>query len=359
MKISILIIAGFIFLMAPANTAGITVDVYQGMLHGSNEEVLTTDTADASSYGAFSPDSNATWKFTDSLFISDSFAINCPGQIIVKGTNRNTTPKHTWCWRNKWPNNYGYCFFDTNGHTGNCLPLHNKMTVGLFLRTNQPNQVSNNHDILEFHCMYPGYAVLQEVGISGHKDTVFLRAHGPIDAHQTSAPIAIDTSHWYWVTMHYDGIAGRISLAVYDPANNWAQKDTAVFCTTYVKPVKSYFQMGIATDHGAYPDNDSRTWVAHVMIDYTNAAFPLLPDTGITHAISFGSLQDQMPINPFPRVPNPVRAKELQHTVEYERGLKIYDFTGALVDVRNGFRPGIYLLQQAGRERRTKIIVVR
>jgi hypothetical protein len=285
MKKSFFITAVFTALIASMKASGITVDVYQGMQHGSNEEVLTADTANASSYGAVNKDSTARWIVTDSLFIDDSFLVAVPGQILVNGVNRNVSPVHTWRWRNRYELNYIHCYWDTNGHTYPYYPLHAKITIGFYYRTNQPGQVSNQHDNCTIGLWPAGWATLQLVGISGRGNNCYIRAHAdtllpPSGTKSTfSDTIRIDTSKTYWINLHHDADSAKCFAAVFDP-ETWHQVGSTVWAYSRPNKAMSRAKFGRCSAHGNSPNNESATWISHIMIDFTQGKFPLLPDTG-------------------------------------------------------------------------------
>lgn len=57
--------------------------------------------------------------------------------------------------------------------------------------------------------------------------------------------------------------------------------------------IRSSANFGRCSSHGNIPDNKTSTYLDHIMIDYTNAAFPLLPEIDIKGSIYWVSPQGQ------------------------------------------------------------------
>ena len=266
----------------------LSVDIYQPMLKGIHDSLLASDTAGVSSYGAFNKDSTARWIVTDSLFISDSFTVDVPGQILAGGVNRNVSPVHTWRWRNRYELNYIHCYWDTNAHTYPYYPLHKKITIGFYYRTNQPGQVSNQHDNCTIGLWPAGWATLQLVGISGRGNNCYIRAHAdtllpPSGTRSTfSDTIRIDTSKTYWVNLHHDADSAKCYVAVFDP-ETWQQVGPTVWAASRPNKAMARAKFGRCSAHGNSPNNESDTWISHIMVDFTEGRFPLLPDNTHVH----------------------------------------------------------------------------
>src|SRR5208282_1508836 len=88
----------------------------------------------------------------------------------------------------------------------------------------------------------------------------------------------INPGHTYWVNMKYDGAAGQSVVAVFDPANNYAQVAALSICQSLYGDTEagmSWFGRGDA--HGNQSNETTQAYYDQIMFDYTNAAFPLLP----------------------------------------------------------------------------------
>jgi hypothetical protein len=279
----------FLILMLAVAAAALDVDVYQNMLYGVHDSLLIADTANLSSYGAYSADSTALWSVTDSLYVSDSFLVTFPGTINVRSVDKNESPAHTWRWRNKWDNTYATVLWDTNGHASPYNPTHSKVTVGFFYRTDQSGSVTSQHDQSTVGLSPSGWITLQTIGVSGMGNNVYIRAHSQDASGSTySDTIKISININYWVILHHDADSGKCWVAVYN-ASTWAQVGISSCASWPGRKTVSRARVGRCDAHGDNPDNATSTWISHYMIDYTNGAFPLLPDTSLSGNIHYAS----------------------------------------------------------------------
>jgi hypothetical protein len=78
--------------------------------------------------------------------------------------------------------------------------------------------------------------------------------------------------------LHFDGDAATVSGAVFDPAQQFAQVgSTMVARSTAGAEVYGSIRFGQTSAHGNHPDATTQSYFADIIVDYTNAAFPLLP----------------------------------------------------------------------------------
>lgn len=88
----------------------------------------------------------------------------------------------------------------------------------------------------------------------------------------------ISSAHTYWATFKLDTTAGKCYGALYDPSNSWAQVGFTVFGT--VAATASSNKVEIFETGGSYePTAVGHTKYDGIAIDFTSAAFPLLPGT--------------------------------------------------------------------------------
>jgi hypothetical protein len=121
------------------------------------------------------------------------------------------------------------------------------------------------------------FGVLQTV------DNLAIRAHSCSDGWSTTfspQKVPIVRGKTYWVNLHLDGINGKCYVAVFDPDDGFNQVGvTCIAESTAGNQISTnYFHFGRCSSHGDSPNNDTNGYVSHILIDYTNAAFPLLPD---------------------------------------------------------------------------------
>jgi hypothetical protein len=256
----------------------VEVDVYQHMVAGSVGEVLTPAIMNASSHGGCGA-VVAWWELYPGGFLwgSDQFVRQLPGRVLVGGVDRSVVSTRTWRFRNKYENNYAIVRFATNQWG---YPTHPRMTVACFYTSEQTATVSNSHDTIEMGGN-TSFGVLQTI------DNLSIRAHSctqPGWVTTVSADkIMIAPGRTYWVNLHYDGVAGKVKVAVFDPDNGFAQVGTTVEADSV--PGSSVFSranFGNCSPHGNWPDNETSGYFSHILIDFTNAVFPLLPDLGQT-----------------------------------------------------------------------------
>ncbi len=266
--------------------AQISVDIYQNTESGNTGDLLTPEIMNASSYGGCG-EVKATWDFRyaylNHMWVSDQNSRQIPGEIIVDGVNRNTGGNHSWRFRNREENHYVQAKFGTNQWGA---PYHNRMTIACYFTTDQTEQVSNSHDNIEVGGNQ-SFGVLQTIGKSG-SSLLYLSAHSCTEGWVTTVSpteIQIESGKTYWVNLHYDGIAGKVKVAVFDPDNDYKQVGkTATAQSITSSSARSSVNFGRCSPHGNWPDNETYTYLDHIIIDFTNASFPLIP--GISTDVS-------------------------------------------------------------------------
>lgn len=82
---------------------------------------------------------------------------------------------------------------------------------------------------------------------------------------------------WYWVTTKYDKTNLTASMAVFQPDNGWEQLGFTVSCS--IASAQCVSQAAICTG-GSFSAAVAFTDMDDLIIDWTNAAFPLLPAIG-------------------------------------------------------------------------------
>ncbi|MCP4900437.1 MAG: hypothetical protein GY906_26025 [bacterium] len=269
-------------LSSPAIRA-VEVDIYQSMESASSGDLLTSDSMNSSSYGGCG-DVTATWEFRfedlNHMWVSDQHTRQLPGQVIVDGVDYNSPGYRSWRFRNKEENHYVRVNFGTNPWGA---PDHDRMTVAGYFTTLQTDTFSNTHDNIEVGGTQ-SFGVLQTVGHTGD-DPPYIRAHSCTEGWVTTlSPTVIKVlpGKTYWVNLHYDGPEGLVKVAVFDPDDAWSQVgETAIAESVPESAVRSYAHFGRCSPHGDWPDNETSSYLDHIMIDFTNGAFPLLPDIAL------------------------------------------------------------------------------
>jgi len=112
----------------------------------------------------------------------------------------------------------------------------------------------------------------------------YLRCHSASLGSKTTyslVHVKVTVGKPYWVNLHFDGEAGTVSGAVFDPANGFAQVGTTMVCqSTAGAQVYGSIRFGRTAAHGNHPDAESQSYFDNILIDYAHAAFPLLPSGG-------------------------------------------------------------------------------
>ncbi|MBN1979788.1 MAG: hypothetical protein JW918_20530 [Anaerolineae bacterium] len=261
-----------------ADTQAATVDVYQDMESGHAGDLLTPDIMNASSHGG-SSEITATWSTIGSMWVSTDHAKSLPSAVRVGGTEYNVSSTRTWKFSDKYESNYVQLDFGSNQWGA---PYHDRMTVAGYFTPGPTRPVWNTHDNIVISGN-ESFGVLQTVKF-GADAPLQLRAHSctqPGWATTFSPGIDVAAGKTYWVNLHYDGVAGKVKVAVFDPDNGWAQVGETVEADSVPdSDVKSLAKFGRCSPHGDHTSwpNETYSYFGHILVDYTIAAFPLLPD---------------------------------------------------------------------------------
>jgi hypothetical protein len=281
---------------ARAASNGVTVDIYQYMDGGTPGTQVTADIMKASSIGGISGLPVPDWELTASdptnpyngVWISADHVRQLPGKVTVDGVDYSGLGTHTWSVFYKKMTNYVTIMFGDE-RQWNHTPYHSSMTVACFYT--------------------PGTWFLQSgmnldtIGLSGtttmngsspqYNYAVFAVQNGTnaanvrVNAHTekgSSPPIILTSGHTYWVNLHYNGPEGKGKIAVFDPDNGWAQVgqiselEFQASANPMDTKVRSRVKIGRYDTHANYTsDSNPQEYFSHIMIDYSEAKFPLLP----------------------------------------------------------------------------------
>lgn len=261
-----------------ADATGVIVDIYQNMESGNDGQLLSAGIMNAASHGGLGV-TPATWdfKYGDQMWVSTDHARDLPGLVTVGETNYSGSSARSWRFRNREELQCVKVRFGTNQWDA---PDHDRITIAAYYTTYQTDDFSNQHDTIEVGGIQ-SFGVLQTIGNVGD-DPPYIRAHSSAEGWVTTfSPqiIKIEPGKTYWVNLHYDGPAGEVKVAAFDPDNNWQQVgETAVAQSVPGSAVRSYAHFGRCSAHGNWPNNDSSAYFDHILIDFSNAAFPLLPN---------------------------------------------------------------------------------
>ena len=256
-----------------ANLHAVTVDVFQNCEGGNPGDPISSAVMNAYSRGT------STWTYISSgtICISTRNIVQLPGVVTVGGVDYTDTGNHSWVCDDQWDRTWARVDLKRS-------PV-NKITIACFLTMNVTSYY-HQYDTIIFDTTQGHFGVLATWHWSGQ--TPLWASHSRrIPPNNTSTfsywndPVHFTIGHTYWVNLHIDGTNATCKIAVFDPSNNWAQvgvvSSTDSFSVTGFTP--SFCGFGRTDAHGDYTNSGGQqTYYDDIMIDYTNAAFPLLPD---------------------------------------------------------------------------------
>jgi hypothetical protein len=245
--------------------AATPVDIYQDMQSGTSGEVLTPAIMNASSHGG-----KSTWSLSGRMWLSTNNPSNLPGPVIVNGvTYPGTGGARSWMFNDNNAKNFAACTL-----TGS----YANITVACYYTPGVTIPFANQFDTI-IMSGNRGFAVLQTR--NDDRKGPYLRAHSCTAGWVTTfspAQIKIVPGKTYWVNLHFDGTAGKTSVAAFDPANAFAQVGDTVIAESTPNSTMAYrIQFGRGDNHGNNPTAKSQSCLGHILVDYSHGAFPLIP----------------------------------------------------------------------------------
>jgi len=253
---------------APAS-APARVDLYLDMESGKAGDLLTTGLVTASCHG-----DGATWNMRGDLWVSAKNARPLPGPVAVGGqTFAGADATRTWMFNDRKTHNYLECQFKDRQIT--------KITVACYYTPGVTIPFANQFDTIAFHGNR-AFAVLQTRNDDGKGPC--LRAHSCSEGWKTTfspTQIKIVSGKTYWVNLHFDGETRTASVAAFDPENGLSQVGETAVAQSSASNV-SILAFGRFDNHGDNPEAATQSYFGQIVVDYTNAAFPLLPKTAST-----------------------------------------------------------------------------
>jgi len=281
----IVILSVFVCCLMALTVNAVTVDVYQNMESGSAGDALTPEIMDASCHGGVAG-VDGDWSFyptTSTRFmVSSSCARQLPGAVTVNGVNYNTgASTRTWKYCDKYERDSAMLLYGSLPRSYSTAPPYSdRRTVACFLTPGQTYNVWNQHDILSTGAN-PGittWCTLQiDTSINGK---IHLRTHSATALASTFSPgIEVTPGKTYWINLHYDAIGGQCKCAAYDPDDNWKQVGNMDTCDSIAgRQASCRVRFGRCDAHGDNSAAPTYSHYSHIMVDYTEAKFPLLPD---------------------------------------------------------------------------------
>jgi len=253
-------------LTTPDLFAALPVDLYQDMESGNDGELLTPSIMGASCHGE-----GTTWSINGQMWVSTRNASSLPGPVVVGGvTYAATHPTRSWRFNDNNQLNYVKC----------SLPgRHTRITVACFYTTGVTIPWVQFDSITFIEATLETWGVLQvETEDQGGP---YLRCHSAAPGSKTTyspTHVKVAVGKPYWVNLCFDGEAGTVTGAVFDPANDFAQVGTTMVAqSTPGAQVYGSIRFGQTSAHGNHPDATTQSYFDHIIVDYTKAQFPLVP----------------------------------------------------------------------------------
>ncbi len=212
----------------------------------------------------------STWSLIGSMWVSNDHSRNLPGPVIVGGvTYPGTAATRAWKFHDRNAMNYARVTLTSS---------YPRITVACYYTPGVTVRVWNQFDTIVMSGNL-GYAVLQTTKEDAKGP--YLRAHSCTAGWATTfspGHIAVVSGKTYWVNLHFDGSAGRTSVAVFDPDKAFAQVGVTVVADSVPNStMRGGIHFGRADNHGNNPDANTESCFSQILVDYTNGAFPLIP----------------------------------------------------------------------------------
>jgi hypothetical protein len=257
--VAILALHSAIFAATPA-------DIFQDMESGNEGDLLTPAIMNASSHGG-----GSNWSITGRMWVSTRNSTNLPLPVTVEGvTYSGVGGTRSWMFNDNNQLNYVRC----------TLPgRYSKITVACYYATGVTIPWVQFDSINFIDVTERTWGVLQVE--TEDKGGPYLRCHSAsVGSKTTYSPthVKVIVGKPYWVNLHFDGNAGTVSGAVFDPANGFSQVGTTMVArSTAGAKVYGSIRFGQTSAHGNHPDAKSQSYFDNIVVDYANAAFPLVP----------------------------------------------------------------------------------
>jgi hypothetical protein len=242
------------------------VDILQDMESGHDGDLLTPAIMNASSHGG-----PTTWTVTGQMWVSTRNSADLPTPVTVGHvTYAGTGGTRSWMFNDANQLNYVKC----------SLPSHYAtITVACYYATGVTIPWVQFDSITFIEVTEGTWGVLQvETEDPGGP---YLRCHSASVGSKTTYSgehVKVAPGKLYWVNLHFDGDAGTVSGAVFDPANGFAQVGTTMVAqSTKGARVYGSIRFGQTSAHGNHPDATSQSYFDNIVVDLSNAVFPLLP----------------------------------------------------------------------------------
>ncbi len=190
--------------------AATPVDIYVDMESGNDGDLLAPGIMNSASHSA-----GSAWSLTGSMWVSTDNSRKLPGPVVVGGvTYPGTGATRTWKFNDNNAKNFARVTLPSS---------YPKITVACYYTPGVTIRFWNQFDTI-IMSGDKGFAVLQTT--KEDEKGPYLRAHSCTAGWKTTfSPdhIAVVSGKTYWINLHFDGSAGKTSVAVFDPDKAFAQ----------------------------------------------------------------------------------------------------------------------------------------
>ncbi len=211
--------------LVPAAYAQIAVDVYNPMEpSGEDGQKCISDMLNATNYHSAAVP--CVWGINGNAYISTSNGMPLPGPVKVgEATYADGGKRSIQMNNNDWKGNVLYA--DLMGKPFS-VGL-SKLTIACYLTQTETASTWYRFDSI---CNCGGLWIALQSTNEGMADKLYFDCHGQADSGKStfSPTIEVRPGKTYWVNLKFDGPAGKGYLAVFDPANHFAQVGQTVEC---------------------------------------------------------------------------------------------------------------------------------
>ncbi len=236
------------------------------MESGKDGDLLTPAIMNASSHGGRSK-----WSVNGRMWVATRNPTNLPGSVTIEGvTYSGIGGARSWMFNDNNQLNYVKCTVPGS---------YSKITVACYYATGVTIPWVQFDSINFIEVTERTWGVLQVE--TEDKGGPYLRCHSASAGSKTTyspTHVKVVVGKPYWVNLHFDGNAGTVSGAVFDPARGFAQVGTTMVAkSTAGAKVYGSIRFGQTSAHGNHPDAKSQSYFDNIVVDYSNAVFPLMP----------------------------------------------------------------------------------
>jgi len=288
-------------LILSGHLAAVKVDIYQYMGFGQPGTRVTEEQMRSASVGGITGLPLPDWHVISGdpshpdhgVWVSSNNVKTLPGVVSVGGSTLQGLMAYSWAVYYKWQRNYVHIAFG-NDRVNSYAPYHDRMTVACFFTPGPwfPSSALYLDTIgMSGTTTYNGQSPQYNYGVfsvqnGNDAEHVGVRVH---TEQGSGEAICLQVGHTYWVNLHYDGPGGKARVMAFDPEEDWMPVGTVseLEFQSVANPlhsqVRSWVKIGRYDTHANYSsETNPQDYFSHLMIDFSEAKFPLLPDLNPT-----------------------------------------------------------------------------